>query len=266
LTCGAPLPTVRGMFKDLKGRVALVTGGATGIGGAISAAFGSVGMKVAVHYHAGTDKAADIAEQIRRDGGEPLLLQRDITEANAADDLVRRTTEAFGRLDVLVNNAGDMVARRPLETIDDDFFDAVIDLNVRSLVHACRAGANAMKGHGGGSIINVSSISARTGGSPGSSIYSGAKAFVSTFTRSLARELAPHGVRVNALSPGTIATAFHERHSTPEKLEGTRKTIPMVRLGTAQDCAGTALFLASSALSGYVTGQVIEVNGGQFMG
>ncbi len=98
-----------------------------------------------------------------------------------------------------------------------------------------------MRQAGSGSIINVSSISARTGGSPGSSIYSGAKAFVSTFTRSLARELAPHKVRVNALSPGTIATAFHERHSTPEKLEGTRKTIPMARLGTAQDCAGTAL-------------------------
>jgi 3-oxoacyl-[acyl-carrier protein] reductase len=112
----------------------------------------------------------------------------------------------------------------------------------------------------------VSSISARTGGSPGSSVYSGAKAFVATFTRSLARELAPHGIRVNALSPGTIATAFHERHSTPEKLEATRKAIPMARLGSPQDCAGTALFLASGALSGYVTGQVFEVNGGQFMG
>ena len=164
-----------------------------------------------------------------------------------------------------MNNAGGMVGRRPLETIDDEFFDAVIDLNVRSLVHACRAGADAMR-RSGGSIINVSSISARTGGSPGSSVYSGAKAFVSTFTRSLARELAPQGIRVNALSPGTIATAFHERHSTPEKLEATRKTIPMARLGTAQDCAGTALFLASGASSGYVTGQVIEVNGGQFMG
>jgi len=254
------------MFEDLKGRVALVTGGATGIGGAISAAFGTAGMKVAVHHHAGTDAAARIADEIRHAGGEALLLQRDITEPKAADDLVRRTIETFGRLDVLVNNAGGMVARRPLETVDDEFFDAVVDLNVRQLVHACRAGADAMKRGGGGSIINVGSISARTGGSPGSSVYSGAKAFVSTFTRSLARELAPHNVRVNALSPGTIATAFHERHSTPDKLEATRKAIPMARLGTAQDCAGTALFLASSAMSGYITGQVIEVNGGQFMG
>lgn len=253
------------MFEDLRERVALVTGGATGIGGAISAAFGAAGMKVAVHYHAGADQAATIADQIRRPGGQLLLVQRDITERKAPDDLVRRTLEEFGRLDVLVNNAGGMVARQPLEEIDDEFFDAVMDLNVRQLVHACRAGAAAMKTNGG-AIINVSSISARTGGSPGSSVYSGAKAFVATFTRSLARELAPHGIRVNALSPGTIATAFHERHSTPDKLEATRKTIPMARLGTAQDCAGTALFLASGALSGYVTGQVIEVNGGQFMG
>ena len=254
------------MFEDLKGRVALVTGGATGIGGAISTAFGASGMKVAVHYHAGSDAAQAVAEQIRRVGGEALLLQCDIIEAKAADELVNRAVEAFGRLDVLVNNAGGMVARRPVETLDDEFFDAVIDLNVRQLVHACRAGAEAMKPNGSGSIINVSSISARTGGSPGSSVYSGAKAFVSTFTRSLARELAPRNIRVNALSPGTIATAFHERHSTPEKLEATRKSIPLARLGKAEDCAGTALYLASDALSGYVTGQVIEVNGGQFMG
>jgi 3-oxoacyl-[acyl-carrier protein] reductase len=254
------------MFEDLKGRVALVTGGATGIGGAISTAFGAVGMKVAVHYHAGGDAAQAVAEHIRRAGGEALLLQSDIIEAKAADELVNRAVEAFGKLDVLVNNAGGMVARRPVETLDDEFFDAVIDLNVRQLVHACKAGAEAMKPHGSGSIINVSSISARTGGSPGSSIYSGAKAFVSTFTRSLARELAPRNIRVNALSPGTIATAFHERHSTPEKLEATRKSIPLARLGKAEDCAGSALFLASDALSGYVTGQVIEVNGGQFMG
>lgn len=253
-------------MSDLQGRVALVTGGATGIGGAISAAFGKQGMKVAVHYHAGSDEADRIAQAIRRDGGDVLLLQGDITQRDVAADLVRRTVATFGALDVLVNNAGGMVARRPVEAIDDEFFDAVIDLNVRSLVHACRAGAEQMKARGGGSIINVSSISARTGGSPGSSVYSGAKAFVATFTRALARELAPQQVRVNALSPGTIATAFHERHSTPEKLEATRKSIPMARLGTAEDCAGTALFLASSALSGYVTGQVIEVNGGQFMG
>lgn len=255
------------MLQDLAGRVALVTGGATGIGGAISRAFGRAGMKVAVHYLNGEAEAQDVAAAIKAGGGEALLLRRDITAGGAAQALVQDTVARFGRLDVLVNNAGGLVARRVLGDLADAFYDEVLDLNVRSVVHACQAGAAAMRANrpSGGAIINVSSISARTGGSPGSSLYSGAKAFVSTFSRSLARELAPDGIRVNALSPGTIDTAFHQRHSTPDKLEATRKTIPLGRLGTAQDCAGTALYLASPAMSGYVTGQVIEVNGGQLM-
>jgi 3-oxoacyl-[acyl-carrier protein] reductase len=116
-----------------------------------------------------------------------------------------------------------------------------------------------------GTIINVTSISARTGGSTGSALYSAAKAFVSTFTRSLATELAADGVRVNAVSPGTIMTAFHEVYSTPEKLAATSRQIPLQRLGNGDDCAGAFLFLASDRLSGYVTGQILEVNGGQLM-
>jgi len=254
------------MLEDLAGRVALVTGGATGIGGAISRAFGAVRMKVAVHYLTGETEAREVAAAIQAAGGEALLLARDITQPGAAEALVAETVAQFGRLDVLVNNAGGLVARKLLAELDDAFYDRVLDLNVRSLMHATQAAAAAMRRSGGGSIINVSSISARTGGSPGSSVYSSAKAFVSTFSRSLARELAPDRIRVNALSPGTIDTAFHQRHSTPEKLEATRKGIPLARLGTAEDCAGTALYLASEAMSGYVTGQVIEVNGGQFMG
>ncbi len=253
------------MLDDLAGRVALVTGGATGIGGAISRAFGGARMKVAVHYLNGEAEAKEVAAAIRAGGGEALLLQRDITQPGAAEALVAESVRHFGRLDVLVNNAGGLVARKVLAELDDAFYDRVMDLNVRSLVHCCQAGAAAMRDSGGGSIVNVSSISARTGGSPGSSVYSSAKAFVSTFSRSLARELAPDKIRVNALSPGTIDTAFHQRHSTPDKLEATRKGIPLGRLGTVEDCAGTALYLASEAMSGYVTGQVIEVNGGQLM-
>jgi 3-oxoacyl-[acyl-carrier protein] reductase len=253
------------MLEDLAGRVALVTGGATGIGGAISRAYGKARMKVAVHYMAGRDEAEKVAHDIRAAGGEALILQADISLTGAAEKLVAETVAKFGRLDVLVNNAGGLVARTLVGELDDAFYDRVMDLNVRSLVHTSQAAILAMRKSGGGSIINVSSISARTGGSPGSSIYSGAKAFVSTFTRSLAREAAPDNIRVNALSPGTIATAFHERHSTPDKLEATRKTIPLGRLGAPEDCAGAALFLASNTMSGYVTGQVIEVNGGQLM-
>jgi 3-oxoacyl-[acyl-carrier protein] reductase len=158
-----------------------------------------------------------------------------------------------------------MVARRRLEELDDDFINQVFNLNARSVVIACQTILPGFIAQGGGCIINVSSISARTGGSPGSSIYSASKAFVSTLTRSLAKELAEQNIRVNAISPGTIDTAFHEQFSTREKLENTRSSIPLQRLGTAEDCAGTALYLAAESLSGYVTGQIIEVNGGQLM-
>jgi 3-oxoacyl-[acyl-carrier protein] reductase len=157
-----------------------------------------------------------------------------------------------------------MVGRTPLAEMTDEDLDRVFDLNARSVVVACRAALPSLRASRG-SIINVTSISARSGGSPGSSLYAAAKAFVSTFTRALATELAPDGIRVNAVSPGTIMTRFHEVYSTPEKLEATRARVPLGRLGTAEDCAGAFLYLASERLGGYVTGQVIEVNGGQLM-
>jgi len=149
--------------------------------------------------------------------------------------------------------------------IDDAIFDEIVDLNSRSLVIACAAGVPHLRKAGGGSIVNVTSIAARHGGGPGAALYASAKAFVSTFTRGLARELAPDKIRVNAISPGVITTPFHERYSTPQMLEAMRQTIPMARLGTAEECAGTFVYLASGAMSGYVTGQIIEVNGGQLM-
>lgn len=190
------------------------------------------------------------------------MVQADLAETGAARGLLGEVLALGLGLDVLINNAGAMVERRTLEHLDDAFIDRVFNLNARAVVEACQAAAPALR-EAQGSIINVSSISARTGGSPGSSIYSGVKAFVSTFSRSLARELAP--VRVNAVSPGTVLTDFHRAYSTPEKLEATRRGIPLGRLGSEEDCTGTFLYLASPALSGYVTGQVVEVNGGQLM-
>jgi 3-oxoacyl-[acyl-carrier protein] reductase len=141
----------------------------------------------------------------------------------------------------------------------------VLNLNVRSVVAASRAAARVFRQQGKGNIINTTSIAARNGGGIGASLYAGAKAFVSNFTRNLAKEFAEQNIRVNAVSPGVIMTPFHERFSTPELIESMRKTIPMGRLGSTEECVGAFLFLASDQLSGYVTGQVIEVNGGQLM-
>lgn len=251
---------------ELSGKVVLVTGGGSGIGAALAEAFGCHGARVAIHHYRSDEKALfEIIGKIRSGGGDAFSLQADFNSSAAVKDTIAKTVEHFGRLDILVNNAGSMVARRRLGDLDDDFIDRVFNLNARSVATACQEALPLFIRQGQGCIINVSSISARTGGSPGSSIYSASKAFVSTLTRSLARELADGNIRVNAISPGTIDTAFHEQFSNREKLEKTRLSIPLQRLGEAPDCVGSALYLACDSLSGYVTGQVLEINGGQLM-
>ncbi len=157
-----------------------------------------------------------------------------------------------------------MFGRFPADTLSDDDYTKIIELNQTAVVRITRALIPLLADSGDGAIVNTVSISASTGGSAGSSIYSASKAFVSTYTKALSRELAPKKIRVNAVSPGVINTDFHQRYSSAEKLENTRKQIPLQRLGTAEDCAPSYLFLASSALSGYVSGQIIEINGGQY--
>ncbi len=247
------------MFDDLKGKVVLVTGGVTGIGGAASLAFAAAGARVFAQYLGGGPEL----QAIEKAGIATLKL--DLTEEGAPQRLIDAAVDRFGRLDVLVNNAGSLVGRVPTTELDDAFIDRVFDLNCRQLIHCCRIAARLMKEQGAGNIINVTSIAARQGASPGGAVYAGAKAFVSAFSKTLAKELVGSGIRVNCVSPGTIHTAFHDRFSDEAKREATRKTIPMQRLGVAEDCAGTFLYLASDRASGYVTGQVIEVNGGQLM-
>jgi 3-oxoacyl-[acyl-carrier protein] reductase len=247
------------VFDDLKDKRILVTGGVTGIGGAASRALAQAGAKVLAQYLGGGTEAAELA------GRGIATVRLDLLERRAPARLIAEAQERLGGIDVLVNNAGGMVERRLIAEFDDELYERVLDLNIRQLVDCCRAVIPLFRKQGSGNIINVSSIAARSGGSAGSGIYAGAKGFVSAVTKSMARELAPSNIRVNAVSPGTIHTAFHDRHSTPEKLEATRRQIPLGRLGTAEDCAGTFLYLASEEASGYVTGQVIEVNGGLLM-
>lgn len=247
------------------GRKVLVTGGGSGIGAAVAQAFGAAGAHIAIHYSRNRDGAETVAAAVRAAGGQAQVLGGDLLDRAVAARLVGEAAEALGGLDVLVNNAGDMFGRRPLEQASDEDFDRVVGLNIHAAFAVCRAAAPIMRAAQGGSMINTTSIAARTGGGDGVGLYGSAKAFVSTMTRVFAREMAPHGVRVNGVAPGVILTDFHVRNSTPEQLEGARKSIPMGRTGSPDDCVGAYLFLADDTLSGYITGQVIEVNGGQLM-
>jgi 3-oxoacyl-[acyl-carrier protein] reductase len=253
------------IISDLEGKSVLITGASTGIGAAAARAFAKTGCRVAIHYNASVNRAEEVAADVRFAGGEAFLIGGDFTSAAKAREVVAAAAAHFGGLDILVNNVGGLVKRVPIAEVDDAFFDAVMDLNVRSLVAACSAAVPVMREAGRGNIINVTSIAARHGGGAGAVLYASAKGFVSTFTRGLAKEVVKDGIRVNAVSPGVITTPFHERYSTPAMLETFKGTIPMGRLGTAEECAGAFLFLASEAMSGYVTGQILEVNGGQYM-
>lgn len=248
------------------GRRALVTGAGRGIGQAVARALLACGASVLAHTgttpRAQADAFPDLSEA---EAGRLLLTAADLAEAAAVPALLETVEARLGGLDILVNNAGTMLGRVPAQEMSVAHYAAVTDLNARSVVLLCAGAIPLLRQSDAGAIVNTVSISARTGGSPGSSVYSAAKAFVATHTRALARELAPDGIRVNAVSPGTIMTDFHRRYSTPEKLEATAAAIPMKRLGTSEDCVGAYLFLAAPELSGYVTGQVIEVNGGQLM-
>ena len=252
-------------MSDLKNKAVLITGASTGIGAAVARAMGRAGARVAVHYRGSRDEAEAVARDIQAGGGQAILVQADVTDTGSVDRMVAAVQEAFGRIDILVNNAGGFVRRAPIVDADDDYIDAVFRLNARSVVAVSRRVIPLMSAGGGGATINVTTQAARTGGGPGAGLYAACKGFVSTITRTMAKELVKDRIRVNAVAPGVIETPFHDGHSSPEVLKNFANAIPMGRLGTAEECVGAFLFLASETASGYVTGQVVEVNGGQVM-
>ena len=256
----------QGLGQDLPGKVVLVTGSSRGIGAETAKGLGSAGMKVAVHYRSGKAEGEAVRDAIIAAGGEAVLLQGDVAETGVVERLIAETVQHFGRIDVLINNAGDLIERRPVADTSDALFEQHIALNFRPTFAACRAVvAQFRKQGGGGCIINLSSIAGRTGGGGGSSLYAGAKAFIATFSRALAKEVAADRIRVNCVSPGVLSTPMQDRTSPPEMLAALEKQIPLGRIGGADDCVGTFQWLCSDAMSGYVTGQVIEVNGGLAM-
>ena len=253
------------MIEDLQGKVVLITGAGTGIGASAARAFGVNRSRIVVHYNQSAGPAQQVVADIKASGGDAIALQGDVMDTRTIKSLVDTTVRTFGRIDILINNAGDLVKRLPIAEMTDEYFDHVVHLNVRSMIAACREAVPHMRKQGGGNIINVTSVAARSGGGPGAVLYAGSKGFVSTATHGLAKELVKDNIRVNAVAPGVVVTPFHDRHSSEEQLEGFRAGIPMHRLGTPDECAGAFLFLASDQMSAYVTGQIIEVNGGQLM-
>jgi len=253
------------MIADLRGKVVLITGASTGIGAAAALAFAAEGGRIAVHFNASREAAEQVAARVKAEGAEAALVGGDVTVEADVKRIVAETLAKFGRVDVLINNAGGMLGRVKIEDYTVEHINRVLSLNCTQIALFMREVLPGMRRQKSGNVINVTSIAARNGGGGGAILYAGAKAFVSTLTRGWAKEVAGDNIRVNAVSPGVITTPFHERYSTKAQLDAMQATIPMNRLGTADECAGTFLYLASDALSGYVTGQVIEVNGGQLM-
>jgi 3-oxoacyl-[acyl-carrier protein] reductase len=252
------------IIPDLADKVFLVTGASSGIGAALARALGAQRARVAVHYFSGEEGARAVIADIENSGGQAVALRGDLAQIGAGELLVAAAVERFGRLDCLINNAGNVIKRIPLAEQSEAFFDEMINLNVRAVVAASRAAIPHFRRQGGGgNIISTSSVAARTGGGPGAVLYGATKGFVSTFTRGLAKELAGDRIRVNAVAPGVILTPLHERLSNEQQMRFMLAGVPMGRAGSSEECVGAYLYLASDTLSSYVTGQVIEVNGGQ---
>ena len=199
---------------------------------------------------------------IKNVGGEAIAVQGDMTKAAAVKNLFAECNKAFGdKVDVLVNVVGGIVGRKKITEQDEDWYDFLMDVNMRSVFLCTREVVPMMPA--GGSIVNFSSLAARDGGGNGASMYATAKGAVMTFTRSMAKELGPQGIRCNAICPGTIATSFHDRFNTPENRERMKASYALRREGTADEVADLVCFLACSE-SSYLTGTNIDINGGCF--
>jgi len=245
---------------NLDGRVAIVTGGTRDIGRSCALKLAASNAKTVVNYCNNKSAGEEVVNEITKAGGTALLVGGDMTKKQDVDRLVAETVEAFGsQIDILVNNVGGLVERKTLLEADEDFLNHVMSLNFNSTFLATQAVVPHMSN--GGAIVNLASLAGRDGGGGGAFAYAASKGAVMTFTRSMAKELGPQGIRVNALNPGMIDTQFHDKFTPDAARRNVEATVPLRRQGHPDDCADTVLYLASDAAA-YITGACVDINGG----
>ncbi|OIQ41795.1 MAG: oxidoreductase [Bacteroidetes bacterium MedPE-SWsnd-G1] len=248
----------------LKGKKVLITAGGQGIGEAITQHFIEGGADVSIHYYSSELKANQLMEFAIEKGQKAFVFKADLTNENEANLLVEKTVKELGGLDILINNAGSLVARKLLSEMETSFWQKVMDINLTSMMFVTRAAAPYLSKNENSSIVNLASLAGRKGGHPGSLVYSTSKGAILTFTRALASELGPAGIRVNAVAPGLIlGTSFHNTHTTKESAEETTAGIPIQRAGSADDVARAVFYLASE-YDGFITGATLDINGGVY--
>lgn len=246
----------------LKGKLAIVTGGSRDIGREVSVQLAKEGAKVVVNYLNSEAEAQETKNQIESINGECILVKGDMTKWEDAQNLIKTATDHFGKeIHILVNVAGGLFARKTIEEQDEAFYDLVMDVNLKSVFLTTKAAVAYMPA--GSSIINFSSQAGRDGGGGGATLYATAKGAVMTYTRGLAKEFGPKGIRVNAVAPGMIATSFHDRFTKPEIRTAVANSTPLRRQGDAKDVADLVIYLASDE-SSFITGTNIDINGGTY--
>ena len=252
------------MWADLRGRAAIVTGGGTGIGRAIALGLARCGAAVAVGYNRSKAEAQEVEREIRDSGGNAISVRADVTDEEQVARLTETACEKFGRLDILVANAGGPVGTGRTANLTEQQWDAGLDLNCKS-VFLCVKHAMPRLSDGTGRIIVTGSISGQSGSTPEGIAYGAAKAAIVNMVRCWAKDLAPRGITVNAIAPGVIWTPIYERAALPpEEFQKLLDRIPLGHEGRPEDCVGTVLLLASDDGS-YITGQTIHINGGMLM-
>ena len=250
--------------EKLAGKKVLITAGAQGIGESITRHFIDSGSDVAIHYFSSADTANQLVAYAKSKGQKAVAVKGDLTKETDANILVEKTISTFGGLDVLINNAGSLVARKMLTDIDTDFWNKVMDINLTSMMYVSRAATPHLAKNKNSSIVNLASLAGRKGGHGGSLAYATSKGAILTFTRALSTELGDKGVRVNAVAPGLIlGTLFHNTHTTKESAAKTVTGIPIQRAGNAADVARAVLYRASE-YDGFITGATLDINGGVY--